>query len=123
MYHMVLLIVANTERCPAILDGWEAAGVAGVTILESTGLGNVRQAAIRDDIPLMPSLSRLFQQQEIRHRTLFTVVDSEEMVERLIEITEKQLGNLNDPNNGVMFILPVSRVVGFAGAKNRAVNN
>ena len=120
MYQMVLLIVSNTERIPGILDGWEAAGVPGITILESTGLGKVRKAAIRDDIPLMPSLSRFFQQQEVRHRTMFTVVDSDEMVERLIDATEKELGNLNDPNNGVMFILPVSRVVGFSGAKSRA---
>ena len=119
-YQMILLIVANSERCPSILDAWEATGVGGITILESTGLGRVRQASIRDDIPLMPSLSRLFQHREIRHRTIFTVVDSDEMVDKLIDVTEKQLGDLNDPDNGVMFVLPVSRVVGFAGAKERA---
>jgi hypothetical protein len=47
-------------------------------------------------------------------------VDSDEMVDRLIKATEKELGNLNNPDNGVMFVLPVSRVVGFAGAKERA---
>jgi hypothetical protein len=42
------------------------------------------------------------------------------MVDRLIKATENQLGNLNNPDNGVMFVLPVSRVVGFEGAKERA---
>jgi nitrogen regulatory protein PII len=102
------------------LDSWEATGVGGITILESTGLGRVRQAAIRDDLPLMPSLSRLFQHREIRHRTLFTVVENDEVVDRLIAVTEKALGDLNNPDNGVMFVLPVSRVVGFVGAKKRA---
>jgi nitrogen regulatory protein P-II 1 len=120
MYQMVLLIVSNTEQCPSVLDAWDSAGVGGITILESTGMGKVRQASIRDDVPLMPSLSRLFQHREIRHRTIFTVVDSDEMVDRLIEVTEERLGDLNNPDNGVMFILPVSRVVGFAGAKKRA---
>jgi nitrogen regulatory protein PII len=120
MYQMVLLIVSNTEQCPGVLDAWEATGVGGITILESTGMGKVRQSVIRDDMPLMPSLSRLFQHREVRHRTIFTVVDSDEMVEKLIEVTEKQLGNLNQPDNGVMFVLPISRVVGFAGAKERA---
>jgi hypothetical protein len=68
----------------------------------------------------MPSLARLFQQNEVRHRTIFAVVDSDEMVDRLIKATENQLGNLNNPDNGVMFVLPVSRVVGFEGAKERA---
>ncbi len=120
MFQMVLLIVAKSDRVPDILDGWEAAGVGGITILESTGLGRVRQAAIRDDIPLMPSLSRLFQHREVRHRTIFTVVDSDEMVDKLIEITEEKIGDLNSPDNGVMFVLPVARVVGFEGAKERA---
>lgn len=120
MYQMVLLIVANTQQCPNILDAWEAEGVGGITILESTGLGRVRQAAIRDDIPLMPSLSRLFQHREVRHRTIFTVVESDEMVDRLIEVTQKHLGDLDNPDNGVMFVWPISRVVGFEGAKKRA---
>jgi len=120
MYQMVLLIVADSQQCPNILDAWEAQGVGGITILESTGLGRVRKASIRDDIPLMPSLSRLFQHREVRHRTIFTVVDSDEMVDKLIEVTEKVLGDLNDPDNGVMFVLPISRVIGFAGAKERA---
>lgn len=120
MYQMVLLIVSNTEQCPDVLDAWEATGVGGITILDSTGMGKVRQAAIRDDVPLMPSLARLFQQNEVRHRTIFAVVDSDEMVDRLIKATEAQLGNLNNPDNGVMFVLPVSRVVGFEGAKKRA---
>jgi nitrogen regulatory protein PII len=120
MYQLVLLIVSHSEQCPGVLDAWEAEGVGGITILDSTGLGKVRQAAIRDDIPLMPSLNRLFQHQEVRHRTIFAVVDSDEMVDRLIAATEKQLGNLNNPDNGVMFVLPVSRVVGFEGAKERA---
>lgn len=120
MYQLVLLIVTNSDQCPSILDAWEATGVGGITILESTGLGQVRQAAIRDDIPLMPSLSRLFQHREVRHRTIFTVVDSDEMVDRLVEVTERQLGDLDNPDNGVMFVLPISRVVGFAGAKERA---
>lgn len=120
MFQMVLLIVANPDKVADILDGWEATGVGGITILESTGLGRVRQVSIRDDMPLMPSLSRLFQHREIRHRTIFTVVESDETVDNLIQVTETILGDLNNPDNGVMFVLPVSRVVGFAGAKERA---
>jgi nitrogen regulatory protein PII len=120
MFQMVLLIVTKSDKVSDILDGWEATGVGGITILESTGLGRVRQLAIRDDIPLMPSLSRLFQHREVRHRTLFTVVESDEIVDKLIQVTEKALGDLNNPDNGVMFVLPVSRVVGFHGAKERA---
>lgn len=120
MYYMVLLVVNDLELCPTVLDAWDAAKVPGITILESTGLGRVRQAGIRDDIPIMPSLSELFRPREHHHRTIFSVVEGEEMVDRLIEVTQEIMGDLNSPHNGVLFVLPVSRVVGFLGAKTRA---
>lgn len=120
MYYMVLLIINNIEQSPDVLDAWEALQVPGITILESTGLGTVRKRAIRDDLPLMPSLRDLFRSQEHQHRTLFTVVEGEAMVDRLVEATQKTVGDLEQPQNGVLFVLPVSRVVGLEGAQARA---
>jgi nitrogen regulatory protein PII len=120
MYLMVLLIVNDLERCPDVLDAWEAIGVPGITILESTGLGNIRQAGIRDDLPLMPSLTDLLRSKEHRHRTLFTVVEREEKVDEIIEVTQNILGDLEQPHNGVLFVLPVSRALGLRGGQARA---
>ena len=120
MYHMVLLIVGHIEQCFSVLDAWEALEVGGITILESTGLGTVKKSGLRDDLPLMPSLTNILKGREERHRTIFTVVDSEEKVEELIEVTQTIIGDLNNAHNGVLFVLPVSRVVGLAGAQNRA---
>lgn len=120
MYHMVLLIVNNIDRIPDVLDAWEALQVPGITILESTGMGTMKKTDYRDDLPLMPSLSDLFRSKEHRHRTLFTVVESEELVEKLITVSQQILGDLNRPRNGVLFVLPVSRVVGLSGAQERA---
>ena len=120
MYYMVLAIINELDQCPRVMDAWDEEDVPGITILESTGLGSVRRAGFRDDLPLMPSLSDLFKKQEHRHRTIFTVVDSEEMVDRLVDVTQKILGDLNQPHNGVLFVIPVARVVGLEGAKKRA---
>ena len=120
MYYMVLLIVDDMNLCPSVLDAWDAAKVPGITILESTGMGRIRQKSIRDDVSMMPSLSELFRSREHRHRTIFSVVDGEEMVDQLIEVTEGILGDLNKPNTGVLFVLPVSRVKGIYGAQRRA---
>lgn len=120
MYYMVLLVVDDLNICPRILEAWDSAKVPGITILESTGMGRLRQDSIRDDIPMMPSLSELFRSREHQHRTIFSVVEGEEMVDRLVEITQEILGDLDKPNTGVLFVLPVSRVVGLHGAKERA---
>jgi nitrogen regulatory protein PII len=120
MYHMIMLVLDKMEQCSSVLDAWDAAGAAGITILESTGLARVRKSAIRDDLPLMPSIESLFKGREEHHRTLFTVVEDEARVDRIIEATQAITGNLDEPNSGVLFVLPVTRVVGFHGAQNRA---
>lgn len=120
MYHMIMLVLDDVNQCSTILETWDAQGVGGITIFESTGMGRVRKLSIRDDIPIMPSLSRLLQTREERHRTLFTVVETEEMVDQIIQVTEEILGNMENPHNGVIFVLPVSRVVGLHGGQMRA---
>lgn len=121
MYHMVLLIVYDIEQYPNVLDAWDELKVPGITMLESMGLGTMREMSIRDDLPLMPSLGSLFRSKERRHRTIFTVVEGEEMVDQLVEKTREILGSLEEPRNGVIFVLPVSRVEGLQGAKRRAL--
>lgn len=120
MYFMVLLVLDNIDQAPAVLDAWEAAGTGGVTILESTGLGRMRKAGIRDDMPMLPSITNLLKHREERHRTIFTVVEGEGMVDKIIELTQAISGDLDDPHNGVLFVLPVLRVEGLRGAQKRA---
>lgn len=113
MYQLVVLIVNDPEDCPALLDAWEACGVKGITILNSSGLGRIRRAGLRDDIPLMPSLEDLLQSEEIYHRLMMSVVEDQEMVDRLVKATHAITGNLDRPHSGFLFVMPVSQVYGL----------
>jgi hypothetical protein len=116
MNYLVIFVIDEVEQCPEIFDAWEEIGVTGVTILESTGLGRIRRAAgYRDDLPLMPSIRSLLQTQEEHHRTLMVLIKEEAKVDKLIEVTENIVGDLNEPNKGVLMVLPVLRVVGLPG--------
>lgn len=117
---MVMMVINNMDECTPILEAWEATGVGGITILESSGLGRVRQSSRWEDLPLMPSLSDFLKTPEHRHRTIFTVVDSEERVDKLVKATETIVGNLEEPDNGVIFVLPVFRAYGLDGGQERA---
>ena len=113
MYYTVFLVLDNLEHESAILDSWEKTGITGITILDSTGLGRIRQrATLRDDLPLLPSLHTLLHAKETHHRTLISVVDGEEAVNRLIEVTQAILGDMSAPDTGILFAVPVTRVVG-----------
>jgi nitrogen regulatory protein PII len=113
MAYLVVLVLDDPDLCRDVLDAWEAAGAPGVTILDSSGLGRVRQAGIRDDVPLMPSLSDLFRRQEDHHRTLFSVVKDQSQVEAIAQATQAITGELDRGHTGLLFVVPVSQVYGL----------
>ena len=113
MYYLVTLVLDDINHELDVFDAWEDAGVGGITIIESTGLARVREKnGYRDDMPLMPSIRSFFHSREEHHRTMFSIVQGEDMVQRLIEATEKVTGNLTEPHTGVLFAMPLSHVAG-----------
>lgn len=113
MNYLVVLIVDNIDDCPRILAAWEEAGVLGITILESTGLGRIRRAGLNEDLPLMPSMHDLYQFGEVHHRTVFSVVDSQEMVDKMVATAQQVIGDLDNPHTGFLFVVPVSQSLGL----------
>jgi len=113
MSYLVVLVLDDPDRCRDVLDAWEAAGAPGVTILDSSGLGRVRRAGIRDDVPLIPSLSDLLRRQEDHHRTLFSVVKDQSQVEAIAQATQALIGELDRGHTGLLFAVPVSQVYGL----------
>jgi nitrogen regulatory protein PII len=112
MLFLVVFVLNDPNLCNDILDAWEDAGIRGITILESSGLGRVRQAGLKDDLPLMPSLSDLFKDAETRHRTLFTIINGQEKVADLVNATQSIVGDLENENTGLLFSVAVSEVFG-----------
>ena len=114
MYYLVVLVVDNPDDCGELLQAWDKqAGVRGATILESTGLGRVKQSWHRDDLPIFPSLRDIFQAEEIRHRTIFSVVEDESQIDKLVEVSEAIIGGFDRENTGFLFVVPVLRVYGL----------
>jgi hypothetical protein len=112
--YMILFVLHDCACLNDVLTAWEEAGVSGVTILPSTGLKRLRQkGALRDDVPLIPSIEDLLEHVENTNRTIFTVVNSETMLEKVVAATESVVGKLDDPNTGILVALPVARAFGL----------
>jgi nitrogen regulatory protein PII len=111
---MVMFVLHNTEKLDELLDAWEAAGVPGITILQSTGLGRARNLPGRwDDLPLMPSLRDFYEHDELFSRTLFSVVPDETAADRVIKATVDTVGELNEANTGLLVVFPLIKVLGL----------
>ncbi len=113
MYYLVILIVNHLEHVPGVLDKWESLGIKGITILESTGHGKLKHAGHFDDLPWLFSMDSLEELHEINHRTLLSVVDSEEVVDKMISGAQEVIGNIEDEHSGFLFVLPVLRAIGI----------
>jgi nitrogen regulatory protein P-II 1 len=114
--YLILFVLHNPEKIHELLDAWEEVGVSGVTILASSGLGRVRsinRTGLRDDLPLIPSLEALLNHEEYYSRTLFSIVQGEQMADKLIEATQRVVGDLSRPDTGLLVALPVLKAYGL----------
>lgn len=114
MAHLVSLVIHDPGKVGAVTRAWIETGVTGLTLLDSTGW--IREAEahdFRDDIPLMPSVRGLLRVEEERSRTIFSVVDEDFDIDALIQATESVIGRLDEADNGILFVTPVTRVVGL----------
>lgn len=119
MLYLVVSVIDNPDDCSSVLEAWERVGVSGATILESTGLARIKRAGMRDDISIMPSLRDLLHAKEERHRTIFTVVDSQETIDSLVDVTQSVIGNFDQENTGFLFVVPVAQVYGLRGVNGK----
>jgi hypothetical protein len=114
MIYLILMVLHEITCLDDILSAWEECGVSGVTILPSTGLTHLRKnLALRDDLSLLPSIEDLLHPAENTNLTLFSAVYGEEMVDKVVEATQKITGDLDLPNTGILVVLPVARAYGL----------
>ncbi len=109
--HMVMLVLDDPEHLEAVLDGWQAVGVTGVTITESSGLYRVRHRrplGARYVFGALSESSRV----KMEHYTLFAIVPDETVVQACLEAAEKIVGDLDGPNTGVLASWELSVVKG-----------
>lgn len=114
MPKLVVAIVTEMQVCHDVIRVWEEAGVPGATILDSMGMRNLqKRQAHRDDLPLIPSMRSMLEQEEFNHRTVFSIVPDEFDVDELIRRTEALVGSFDTPHTGLLFVVPVLTVRGL----------
>lgn len=114
MAELIVLVLDNSEKIADVLNAWIGVGVPGVTMLDSTGLGHAfTTGGARADFPLIPSLASLLRPREDPSRLLFSVVPDGFDVDAVIAATEKVTGPLDDPDTGILFVVPVTKTRGI----------
>jgi len=111
--YLILFVLDNPDKLEELLNAWEEAGTGGATVLVSTGMRRLSDGGFRDDIPLMPGLDDFYKRVEDYHRTLFTIVQDDAVLEKVVAATRSVVGDLNQPNTGILVVLPTAQVYGL----------
>ncbi|MCX6036281.1 MAG: hypothetical protein NTV38_15130 [Chloroflexi bacterium] len=110
---MILFVLNDPTKVLDLLNAWKETGADGATVLFSTGMGRIHQSVgLRDDLPLMPSLSDFYIQSKELSRTIFTIIH-DDLVESIVAATEQIVGDLNIRGSGILIVLPTDSVHGL----------
>jgi nitrogen regulatory protein PII len=107
--HLLIAVLNSPDDLDSILAGFVELGVRGATVINSEGMGRV----LSHDIPIFAGLQTLLNRSGPENRTILTVV-SDDLIDPIISLIQESCGGLENPGTGIIFTLPVDRVVGLA---------
>jgi len=107
---LLIAVINQEEKLDEILSGLVELGVTGATIISSEGMGRV----LSHDIPIFAGLETLALRSRPQNQTIFSVIREDAKVEGVIRLLQEICGDLEDPATGIVFTIPVTRVVGLA---------
>lgn len=116
MTHLLIVILDDVKTMPSLLQAWSEAGVPGATILQSAGAYRATTWLSRVGLG---ALDRLFESDEVRRRTVLTVIDDDALLESAIAEAERVVGGFDRPNSGLLVALPVAQVRGLRKVQPR----
>jgi hypothetical protein len=118
MPKLVVLITTDTANSLRIAETWQEAGASGVSIIDTHGVrGLQRQKGQRaPELSLATSMASILNQLRETNVMLFSVVESD-LVDTLITIAQDIVGDLTNPETGILFVIDVEKILSTDQAK------
>jgi nitrogen regulatory protein PII len=107
---LLVCVINREERLDEIVSGFLELGITGATVVNSEGMGRL----VTNGVPVVAGLQSLIQRSRPHNTMIFSVIDSPEKLQAAIDMLQGLLGELEGPGTGIVFTVPVSRVIGLA---------
>lgn len=110
----MFLVIAFLSRLGKINDliiKMKEKGFSSGTLVDSVGLRRVIPKAM--DVPLIASLSSIFNEENEMGKILFCVVENEKLAIELIDLIEDVFEDLHKPHTGLVVSVKLDHVRGF----------
>jgi nitrogen regulatory protein PII len=107
---LLIYVLSATEKLPSLLHRFNDKGIAGATILDASGMG--RELVEHDEFAIFGSMRAIIDPEHRHTKMLLLVIEDHQTVE-IETIIESVVGSLNQPDNGILFTMPLDYVKGF----------
>jgi hypothetical protein len=111
----VVLVLHDLGLIDDIIKAWREAGAPAITILDSVGTREIEGHGRRDDLPLMPTIQDLIQEDDAPRKTMFSICENDK-VDPILQATEATLGDLTEKDKGILMVIELAKVIGFRGS-------
>jgi nitrogen regulatory protein P-II 1 len=106
---LLVAVINQGSQLDELLAGFVELGITGATVLESRGMGRL----LRQELPLFAGLASLGETTRAHNHTILCVLDDAK-ADAAIAMIQTVCGDLGAPGAGIVFTVPVGRVVGLA---------
>ena len=107
---VVTIVLNQVERLEDLLAELARQGIGGGTIIDSTGMA--RAMGEENELRFLGSLRQLLDPDRQESKTLLFVV-RDEQVQLISKIVNQVVGDLSQPDTGILFAMPVSYTEGL----------
>lgn len=107
---LLLVVLNKTEYLDTVLKELAENGVSGGTIVNSKGMGTELMRV--EEFVFFGSLRRSVNPEHVNNLTLLFALE-EAQIELAINCIEKIVGDFNNPDTGVVMVLPLEYVKGI----------
>jgi nitrogen regulatory protein P-II 1 len=106
---LLVCVVNDPGKVDEILEAFLEIGITGATVIESRGMGKT----LVQEEPIFAGFEGMLSGRTAANRTIFSVIEDQEKVEKAMRAVEKICGCLEKPATGILFTLPIARVKGL----------
>lgn len=109
---LFILILKKIDLMGELLKRLASSGVRGGTILEGTGMA--KELANMEELPIFGMLKQILADEGQGNSKVMLFVLRDDQITSTKKAVKKVIGDLNMPNTGIMFSVPVSFVEGLS---------
>jgi hypothetical protein len=110
-WFLLIIHLDDTDKMPEILEVFNENDVSGCTIISTKGVGHSKFAG--NDKPVIASMKHLFESEKEYNKTIMTVIETRETLERTMLGVENVVKDFCTPDIGLMYAMPLLHVRGY----------